>query len=231
MGAFAGLLLVLALAACGETPADRGQDASTVAPPSSATVTGPPTPSVVASHIAPSLKLPELDRPYNTSEIRDLMGASRRPGGVPDELQNDAVAAQVAEAIWTYRGVPWVTSAAGGSCGPATCTLEVAGTLEGGAGEDLWVFEVADGEATLVTADLRALPADLIDELDAVARALEPDIGRQDLSLGTAVWLLPPQDGRFRLAYRSGGEEGSCRLDVTIDVTDGSLDGVEGADC
>ena len=39
--------------------------------------------------------------------------------------------------------------------------------------------------------------------------------------LANACWLPPPDDGRFVLAYRSGGEEGSCGLDVTLDVAAG----------
>ena len=229
-----GLPLVLALVACSATPATSTPEAAT-SPATSASsaspATEPPASNVPAGHPGPDLELPELGRPYGAADILEIMAASRRPGGLPDRLQTDAVAAQVADAIWTHRGAPWVTSTAGGHCGPSVCTLELAGTLDRGAGEDLWVFEVAGGEVTLVTADLRALPPDLLDELDAIARAVEPEIGRRDLALRTVAWLLPPQDGRFRLSYRSGGEEGSCRMEVTVDATDGALAAAESTHC
>lgn len=229
--AFIGLPLVLALVACGATPATSSPEGSASAAPSAASVPAPPASSVPASDPGPSLKLPELGRPYGAADILEIMTASRRPGGVPGQLQTDAVASQVADAIWTHRAAPWVTSAAGANCGPSVCTLELAGTLTGGSGEDLWVFEVAGGEVTLVTADLRALPPDLVAEVDAVARAVEPDIDRRDLALTTVAWLPPAPDGRFRLSYRSGGEEGSCRLDVIISATDGVLEAAESTDC
>lgn len=148
------------------------------------------------------------------------MRTSRRPGGVPDQVETDAIAAAVAEAIWTYDGEPWTTMAIGGSCGAATCLLEVAGTGSGAAGEDLWVFEVtpSTGAVTVTTAELRSLPDELIGELDELMRneILSPANFSPEWALTTVRWLPPPDDGRFVLSYRSGGEEGSCRADFTI---------------
>jgi hypothetical protein len=227
----ATVLLLAALAACTSTP-----PTTTPPQPSTDAVTSPPPsePPVSADSSRapdPTPELPGLGRPYDAAEILEIMAASRRPGGVPAALRTEEVARQVAGAIWTYRGEPWATSAAGGSCGPSVCTLELAGTLEGGQGEDLWVFEVADGAATLVTAELRAMPPELVEELDAIARSVEPAIDRHELELGTVTWLLPAERGRFRLSYRSGGEEGSCRIDLVIDARDGSLDASEIEDC
>lgn len=229
--AISALLILGVSTACGFTPSTSGQPEPTstavASPPASVT----PATSEASRRPAPTLELPELGQPYDAADILDLMAASRRPGGVPAALQTDAVARQVASAIWTYRGARWVTSAAGGTCGPSVCTLELAGTLEGGQDEDLWVFEVAGDAAALVTAELRAMPPQLVEELDAIARAVEPAIDRHELVLGTATWLLPANRGHFRLSYRSGGEEGSCRLDVIIDAGDGSLEASDSADC
>lgn len=224
------ILMLAALAACASPPSTATPPEPSDSPVASTDASDAPRASQTSAP-APTPELPGLGRPFDAAEILDIMAASRRPGGVPAALQNEAVARQVAGAIWTYRGEPWVTSAAGGSCGPTVCTLELAGTLEGGQGEDLWVFEVVDGTATLVTAELRAMPPALVDELDAIARFLEPAIDRHGLVLGTVTWLLPAERGQFRLSYRSGGEEGSCRADIVLDATDGSLDAVDAAGC
>lgn len=229
--AVATVLVLAALAACASPPSTTTPPEPSVSPLGSVSESDAPAASETSRAPAPTPQLPGLGRPYDAAEILDMMAASRRPGGVPAALQTEDVARQVGGAIWTYRGERWVTSSAGGSCGPTVCTLELAGTLEGGQGEDLWVFEVVDGTATLVTAELRAMPAALVDELDAIARALEPAIDRHELVLGTVTWLLPAEDGRFRLSYRSGGEEGSCRADIVLDATDGSLDAVDAAGC
>jgi len=31
-------------------------------------------------------------------------------------------------------------------------------------------------------------------------------------------WLPPPDETQFVISYRSGGEEGSCSADITVDV-------------
>jgi hypothetical protein len=150
----------------------------------------------------------------------DAMRTSRRPGGVPDQLETNAIAAAVAGAIWTYGGEPWTTIATGGSCGTESCTLEVAGTRPGSLGEDLWIFEVVPGtgSVSVVSADLSALPTEISAPLDELARLLFRP-GRLDgLALASVRQLPPPSGGRFVLSYRSGGEEGSCGADVTLDA-------------
>ena len=138
---------------------------------------------------------------------------------MPDELETDAITAAVAEQFWTYDGTVWPELVMGGSCGPATCTLEAAGTPPAALGEDLYVFTVTPGDARveLAEATLRGLPADLLPALDAAAQ--ETGAAQlEGMSLLSARWLPPPDEGRFVLAYRSGGEEGSCSLDVTLDA-------------
>lgn len=174
------------------------------------------------------LTLAEPGRPFDAGALLGAMRESRRPDGVPDVLETDAVASALAETIWTLDGEPWTAISAGGSCGPDTCTLELSGAHDGAQSDDLWVFSVAPetGAVELLSNDLRSLPTDLLGDLDALARSLltPPILG--GLSLTSVRWLPPPEDGTFVLSYRSGGEEGSCGADVTLDaVTPRVLDG------
>jgi hypothetical protein len=203
---------VLVLTACG--PSDP--------PPTTATATAPPSVDLA----------PDAGRPYDGDDILVAMRESRRPGGVPDELETDAIAAAVAEHIYTFDGEPWSEIVAGGSCGPETCTLEVGGTPDAALGEDLYAFSVtpSTGAVELVSADLRGFPADMLEELDLMVRRDLDDPGSV-VELLSASWLPPPDDGVFELAYRSGGEEGSCALNITLDVRSGSVLEREALDC
>jgi hypothetical protein len=148
------------------------------------------------------------------------MASSRRPGGIPRQLQTTPIAVAIAAQVWTYDGTPWPAITTGGSCGPQSCTLDVSGIPDRGAGEDLYTFAItpADASVELLVADLHGYPKDLDAELDAIARA-GVDPGRlAGLDLVGARWLPPPRDGQFVLSYRSGGEEGSPALDVTVDL-------------
>jgi len=215
--------LVLALSACtvpSVSPSPSG--ARSPAPPSSVPSASPtPAPSPVTSvQPTPSVEIGHPGRPYDGAAILEAMKASRRPGGVPDELETPGIAAAVAEQVWTFAGAPWQTVAIGASCGPERCTLDVAGTPEGGAGEDLYTFSIvpASGAVSLLVADLHGYPTALDAELDAVARRGLDAERLAGLKLLGARWLQPPESGRFVLSYRSGGEEGSGALDVVIDL-------------
>lgn len=153
------------------------------------------------------------------------MRDSRRPGGVPTELQDETIADAVAEQLWTYDGTPWTAVAAGGSCGPTACTLELSGSAEGSSGEDAWVFAVdpASGSVDLVTADLHAVPDEIAVALDRLARELDRDGLLDGLLLTSVRWLPPPDADRFQLAYRSGNEEESCAVDLEIDAVAGRI--------
>ena len=154
------------------------------------------------------------------------MGESRRPGGVPDQLETDAIAATLAQRIWTVDGEPWATIAIGASCGPVRCTLDVAGSRSGALADDLYAFEIipASGEVTTLSTDLRSIPAEVAAALDRLARAAEPAIERDGLALASARWLPPPDNDRFDLSYRSGDEEGSCELELSLDATTAAVD-------
>jgi len=185
-----------------------------------------PPPPPTSNPAAPSpngggLALPEPGRPFDASALLAAMRASRRPDGVPDRLETETVASTLAESIWTFDGEPWTAISAGGSCGPDSCTLEISGAQDDAQGDDLWVFTVAPATSaiTLVSADLRSVPLPLVDQLDALARSLlAPAAALDGLTLVNVRWQPPPDAGQFVLGYRSGGEEGSCGADVTLDA-------------
>jgi hypothetical protein len=170
--------------------------------------------------------VPEPGRPYAAAAILDAMRNSRRPGGVPQQLQTDAVAQSLASAIWTYAGEAWQQAPViGASCGPQRCTVDVAGTPAGGAGEDLYTFSVVpeSGAASVLVADLHGYPAELDAVLDALARSQLEASRLEGLAMAGARWLPPPDTGQFVLSYRSGGEEGSPALDVVVDLPAGKV--------
>ena len=167
-----------------------------------------------------AIDLPPPGRPLDAATLLAAMRDSRRPGGVPDQVETDAIAGALASMIWTFDGGPWTTMAVGGSCGPENCTLEVAGSRTGMSGEDLWVFAVvpATGSVAVVSSELRSVPDDLLLRIDELTRSIV-QAGRLDgMLLTSARWLPPPETGQFVLSYRSGGEEGSCRVDYTLDA-------------
>ena len=200
--------IVLALAACSGQPAPPSDQLPSL--PASGIIGDPGNP----------LGLGPPGRPFDAAAILDAMRDSRRPGGVPEELQTEEAAAAVAETIWTLTGEPWDAISAAGSCDAATCTLELAGGSEGSAGEDVWVLSVSpdDVQVEVVTADLHNVPSVSVDALDELARGAEGGGALADLLLASARWQPPPDDGRFVLAYRSGNEEESCSIDVELDV-------------
>lgn len=210
----AGLALVLAACGSPSVPSDRPSLAATTS-----LTPGEPSPPPQAQ--AP----PEPGRPFDAEAILAAMRDSRRPGGVPAALQQEAIARSVAEAIWTIDGEPWRTIAVGASCGSARCVLELAGAPGGRVGDDAWVFDVdpSSGAVELVTADLHALPGDLVERLDVMTRAADRAGLLDGLVLASARWLPPPEPDRFVLSYRSGDEERSCARDVTLDAARGEV--------
>jgi hypothetical protein len=163
-------------------------------------------------------------QPYDAEDVLALMLESRRPGGVPDQVETPEIAAAVAEQIWTIGGRPWAVASIGGSCGPERCDLEVAGSPGGVAGEDLYLFGVdpSTGSVELLQSVLLGLDPETVSELDRLVRErYEGDLG--DYGLSTVRWLPPPDVGRFVLAYRSGGEEGSPALDLVFDAVTGEV--------
>jgi hypothetical protein len=184
------------------------------------------TPSPSSSSPPPSapavtgIDVPPLGHPFDAASLLAAMRESRRPGGVPDQLETETIAARVAKAVWTYGGQPWSTLAVGGSCGPETCTLEVAGAAPGTQGDDVWVFTVtpATGDVSLLAAELSSVPPEVVAALDALARALDASGSLGGMILASASWLPPPNAGQFVLSYRSGGEELSCGIDLTLDA-------------
>ncbi len=181
-------------------------------------------PSAAASGVA-ALDVPPPGQPYGADEILTAMRESRRPDGVPDELETTEIATAVAESVWTLGGEPWAVMAIGGSCGAQSCELEVAGAPANGAGEDLYVFAVDPdtGNVGLVQALLLGLEPQHVRALDELARdRWSGDL--EGLALAAARWLPPPDDGRFVLSYRSGGEEGTPGVDLLVDLEAGTVE-------
>ena len=172
------------------------------------------------------IDLPIAGRPLDATAVLEAMRASTRPGGVPDELESVEVAGAIAQTIWTVDGMPWDTASIGGFCGAATCTLDVAGSRDDRAGEDLWTLEIDRGTGSIepLVADVRSLPPVLVDELDRLVRVLVEEVEGDSLLLVNARWLPPPAEGgRFVLSYRSGGEEGSCSREITVNAARGEV--------
>lgn len=211
----ASAAIAVLLAACGGPTPSSVPDAS--AAPSGA------APSVVPSASTSALATPGT--PYSGADVLAAMRESRRPGGVPDELETDAVATTIAEQLWTWDGMPWATWNVGGACGPETCSLDVAGSPAGDPGTDLYTFDVdrGSGAVTLAGTDLHGHPPDLEARLDAAARGALDAARLEGLALVGVRWLPPPETDRYWLAYRSGGEEGSPGLDVVVDLATGEV--------
>lgn len=228
------MALALIVAGCSTPPSPTPEASSE--PPPTATETARPNPSASESP-APtpaSIALPDPGRPFDASALLGIMRDSRRPGGVPDQLEADGIAATLADTIWTFDGRPWTTVSAGGSCGPQTCTLEIGGTRPGMQGDDLWVFSVAPstGAVDLVSTDLRSVPTELLPPIDDFARwVVSPRTTLDGMVLTSARWVPPEDNHRFVLSYRSGGEEGSCRIEVTLDVEAPELEVTDTTGC
>lgn len=192
-----------------------------------------PAASVVIGDPGNPISLRPPGTPFDAQDILQAMRDSRRPGGVPSELQTERIAAAVADEIWTLQGDRWDAVSAGGSCDGGTCTLELAGSTEGDAGEDVWVLRVdpMTADVEVLSADLHAVPRATADAINRLARAADGGAALDDLLLTSVRWLPPPDDGAFALAYRSGDEEESCSVDVEIDVGSGALTEVAASGC
>jgi hypothetical protein len=214
-----GATLLLVAACAVDTPAATSPEGR----PSSATAS--PTAAPPSTAASPATPHATPGRPYDADAVLVAMRDSRRPGGVPDAVETDAVAAAVAAQLWTWNGQPWEILSVGGACGPQACSLDVAGSTEGMAGTDLYSFAVdpASGAVSLVGTDLHAHPAELEAVLDAAARAALGEEQLAGLGLVGARWLLPPETDRYWLAYRSGGEEGAPMLEVLLDLPSGDV--------
>ena len=221
-----GVIVVLCVACTAVEPPESPTEPATTAPqPSELTPSPSPSSAPPSEPAVVGIEIPALGHPFDAASLLAAMRDSRRPGGVPDQIETDAIAADVAGAIWTYGGQPWSTQSVGGSCGPTTCTLEVAGAGPDTQGDDVWVFAVtpATGEVRLVTAELGSVPPETVMALDELARALDEGGSLRSMRLASASWLPPPDEGQFDLSYRSGGEEGSCGIDLRLDALDAEV--------
>ncbi|HEY7526249.1 MAG TPA: hypothetical protein VIA82_05400 [Candidatus Limnocylindria bacterium] len=206
-------LMTLALVACASPT------------PSASVPTFTPTATGGASQATtvPTPTGPLPARPYDGAAVLQAMRDSRRPGGVPAELQTAEIAAAVANTLWTWDGEPWPELVIGGSCAAAACSLEVAGTPPDAAGADLYILGVdrASATVTVESTDLHGYPRQLDGQLKAIATEVAPDAIR-GLRFASAQWM-PMAAGQYLLAYRSGGEEGSPGVDLLIDAPSRTL--------
>ncbi len=215
-------LVIAATAACtAEAPVPASPTPTpTSVPTATASPDATPSPTPSQTQGPSGVELPAVGTPFDAATVLTAMRDSRRPGGVPDQLETDAIASALAAATWTFDGQPWTTMAVSGSCGPEACTVELAGARPGSHGDDVWIFEVrpAQGLVSVTSAELRGMPNELLPSLDELARSLAPPATLDGLLLTSARWLAPPEIGRFALAYRGEGEEGSCSVDLTLDA-------------
>jgi hypothetical protein len=220
LGLKLGLALIVMI---GTACTTRPPPPPTIADPTASTEPDEPLETTSARPSTVAIDLPEPGRPFDAATLLTAMRESRRPGGVPGEIETDVIAMALADAVWTFDGQPWTTMAAAGSCGPTSCTLEIAGTRDGTQGDDLWAFEVrpSTGSVEVVSADLRSLPTGLLVELEELTRSVDPRI-TAGLRLTSARWLPPPVSGHFVLSFRTG-DSGSCGVDYTFDAIDAAV--------
>jgi hypothetical protein len=216
----AAAALVLLLAAC---RAAGGPGSSAPAPSSAGVPTSASQPSTASTATAWPASQPGT--PYSAADLLDAMRASRRPGGVPDQLETEEIASAIAAQAWTWDGEPWETITVGAACGPDGCSLDLSGAPPGEDGTDLYSFTVdpASGEVQLRDTDLHGHPSAVQELLDATARTAIGADRLEGMALVGSRWLPPPEAGRYWLAYRSGGEEGSPGLDVLLDAGSGEV--------
>lgn len=219
--------MVVVVAACVSEPLPSASAAAATSSPSRIESASPTAQATFKStpSATPLIALPEPGRPFASSDVLDAMRTSRRPGGVPDQVETDLIASRIADGLWTFDGSPWQSIVAGGACGPTSCTLEISGAPTGAAGEDLYLFDIdpSSGSVTLLDATLQGVPSVTVDKLDAVARHAW-DGNLEGMVLASVRWRPPPDIGQFVLAYRSGGEEGSPRTDLVIDTLRGTVE-------
>lgn len=214
---------IVAVAACLLLVACRAAGTPVASPVPVVSV--PPASATELETAAPTGPRVQPGTPYTATDVLAAMRDSRRPGGVPDELETEAIAGAIAERAWTWDGEPWESLSVGAACGPDGCSLDLAGAPAGGAGTDLYTFGIdpVSGAVELLSTDLHGYPPDLDEELDAAARAALDPGELEGLALVGARWLPPPEAGRYWLAYRSGGEEGSPGADVLLDLASGEV--------
>ncbi len=222
----AGTALVLAACSNAVPPVSHAPSTSSSVEPSVAA-------SIIIGDPGSPISLRPPGHPFDADDILAAMRDSRRPGGVAEELQTEEIAAAVADTIWTLQGDRWDAISTSGTCDAGQCSLEVAGRATADAGEDVWVLSVdpATAEVAVVTADLHAIPSETADAIDRLARSAEGGEALDGMLLTSVRWNAPPDENLFALAYRSGGEEGSCSMDVRLDVTSGELTEVSTSGC
>jgi hypothetical protein len=218
----AGALTLLVACAADLTPPPSASP--TTAPSASTAASNPATSQPAATASTPAVAV-DPGRPYDAAAVLEAMRGSTRPGGVPDTIETEAIAALVVEQLWTWDGQRYPILQAGAACGPQSCSLELSGTPTGAAGSDLYVLAVLPATSTvrLEAADLHGYPAALDDLLDGLVRRQLAPSELSGLAYAGATWQPPPDAHLMVVAYRSGGEEGSPSVDVVVDLAGGEV--------
>lgn len=221
------IALAVVMGACAGSP-----DGTSSPIPSDRSESGAPSATTSPSDSDAGLPF-QPARPFDGAAILAAMRDSRRPGGVPDVLETEPIASAIAASIWTIDGAAWDDLAAGGSCGPGSCTVEMVGVRDDADGEDLWTFSVdqASGSVVVVEALAGAVPHAVSSALDQRARSLLPARQLEGLILAAARWTPPPDASAYELAYRTGDEEGSCEIDVRLSADGGRVEDVTSTAC
>ncbi len=146
-------------------------------------------------------RVAEPGTPYGAEDVLSAMRDSRRPGGVPDQLETPDIASAIAEQLWTWDGQPWASMSVAGSLRCATsCSVDVSGGSPTGRrwGRPLLVRRRSGraDPAELIDASLQGLPDSLDPRLDAIARDGTEAGALEGLELLAADWLPPPDTGR-----------------------------------
>jgi hypothetical protein len=152
------------------------------------------------------------------------LNAESKPNGeprIPTDLVNERIAFDIAQAIWSWNGDPYQQITIDASCGRG-CDLIVAGVpIFESAGNDHYLFKVnvpgkADDFSIGDRPALAGYPADLVPELEALARS-SASSQLDGLFLMVSSWFPPPRDGQFVLRFDDGNEEGGRAVWVWLD--------------
>ncbi|HEX5826387.1 MAG TPA: hypothetical protein VFY23_02620 [Candidatus Limnocylindrales bacterium] len=205
----AALVVAGALAACSpaaSSPVDPGSSKKPSTSPPAASADPVATPVVPSA--SPAADVP--GRPYDGQALLALMRTQQQPALDPS-LVTDAVAAAMAEQVWTYDGTPYRQVMFEGSCESGACALGLTG-LPSAAGDpsfaDAYRWAVEPGASVLRTEggwpSLSGYPHELDEALAEEARLLDAEGLLEGLQLSSVRWVPDLEDRVFELQFDDG---------------------------
>jgi hypothetical protein len=152
------------------------------------------------------------------------------PTLVATDLLNSAVAAAIADAIWTWDGQSYDRWWIEAYCA-RTCELVIQGipASDIAGEEDMYHFHQFDPSRpaqTLELGDYPSLggyPAALDPEIEQLGRALDEGGVLDDLGYFHASWFPPPRSGEFLAFFSDGNEEGGSNAYVWLNLVERRL--------